>query len=972
MALCSLVPGAALAQTLTSGAISGGVESEAGAPLGGVTITLTNRADGATVGLLQSSRAGSFAFPFLEPGLYDALFELLGYRPVLVAGIGVGPGESSPLQVTLPQVDASAERVEVERRTASFGAAGTAAQRWLSGPVASLPFETADLGALGVLSSRVGPDLSFEGLPSSANTFVVDGFPRADRRSAVARQASFAVPRLTFLSHADLVGGPVDVEWPASAGGHFTAITRLGGGATSGRIGGDWSGAALAASGAASVQSYRAAAEVGGALGDSARFLLGADLAREEIPLGSVYPVNEGTAALASAVQQLGGDLSPWTEPRALRTDRASLFAAAGMPFGATHDLRAHATFTTQPHVDAVDLRTGAPIAQGSPAESSELFAGGTLASRVSEDAVNELSLAFEWGRLVREAATTLPLTRVVSLGADFGSDDGAASTESVRQLYLRETFQVQQGAHRLKVGGWLSHRSYDLDHDEGRNPRLTFASPAGLGAAAAAYTQQVGTPRPASFTVLQAALYLQDEWVPEPSVRLKAGLRLNVFQFPDTADLRRNAEFLTATGIDNRAIARRAIAFEPRLAATWFPGAGEWRVHGSVTVDGAAPQPGPIAELFSNDGELEERAAVAAAARWPAPPASAVTNGASLTLLGPEFSGARTTRLSGGITRALGSFTLGIDAVYRNTVFLPQRRDLNLLPVAPAEDQYGRPMFGPLEKVGGVLAARPGENHRLGGFSQVWAIEATGTSHYSGITFSLERAAPDGFGLLARYTYSRTEDDWLAGLDPDPQAQLSPFPDGLDGVDWADGRSDFDVPHRLVLGAEVGIPGRFAPRLAALYRRESGAPFTAGFRAGVDVNADGSDRNDPAYIDDAIAGADALLSSWPCLQSDVGGFARRNGCRTDDVQALDARLSVALVGSARFAAHLVVDALDLISSERVAVDRAAYLVDPDRALEPGAGNTTTIPLIANPDFGQPLMRYAPERRIRIGLRLRY
>jgi hypothetical protein len=89
-------------------------------------------------------------------------------------------------------------------------------------------------------------------------------------------------------------------------------------------------------------------------------------------------------------------------------------------------------------------------------------------------------------------------------------------------------------------------------------------------------------------------------------------------------------------------------------------------------------------------------------------------------------------------------------------------------------------------------------------------------------------------------------------------------------------------------------------------------------------------------------------------------------------VQALDARLSVALVGSARFAAHLVVDALDLISSERVAVDRAAYLVDPDRALEPGAGNTTTIPLIANPDFGQPLMRYAPERRIRIGLRLRY
>jgi hypothetical protein len=140
-----------------------------------------------------------------------------------------------------------------------------------------------------------------------------------------------------------------------------------------------------------------------------------------------------------------------------------------------------------------------------------------------------------------------------------------------------------------------------------------------------------------------------------------------------------------------------------------------------------------------------------------------------------------------------------------------------------------------------------------------------------------------------------------------------------------------------------------------------------------MDVNADGSATNDPAFIDGDIAGTDALLAEWDCLADDAGGFARRNGCRGDPVQSLDARLSIRIAESERFGAQLVVDALDLLSSEREVLDQAVYLVDPEADLVRSAdGATTTIPLVANPGFGEPLTRYAPQRRIRIGLHVRY
>ncbi|MGH9261074.1 MAG: hypothetical protein ACRD08_14455, partial [Acidimicrobiales bacterium] len=198
-------------------------------------------------------------------------------------------------------------------------------------------------------------------------------------------------------------------------------------------------------------------------------------------------------------------------------------------------------------------------------------------------------------------------------------------------------------------------------------------------------------------------------------------------------------------------------------------------------------------------------------------------------------------------------------------------------------------------------------------------------------------------------------------------------FPDSVRGLDWSDGRSDFDQPHRAVVGLEYRAPGPLAVRVAALYRFESGYPFTPGFRDGVDANGDGSARNDPAFVDDAIQGADTLLAEWDCLRAQVGRFAARNSCREPAMHTLDVRAALTVARPRGSAIDLFADAVNVIESDVGIRDRALYLVDPTGTIttDPGTGRIT-VPLVVNPGFGKLLVRRSNGRFVRLGLRVSY
>ena len=172
----------------------------------------------------------------------------------------------------------------------------------------------------------------------------------------------------------------------------------------------------------------------------------------------------------------------------------------------------------------------------------------------------------------------------------------------------------------------------------------------------------------------------------------------------------------------------------------------------------------------------------------------------------------------------------------------------------------------------------------KLSGFDLVSGVLANGFSDYYAVTAAVERKSTVGLGLRASYTYSRTNDNWMLGPTGDPADQLTPFPEEPISSDWADGRSDLDIPHRLVVTANYTLPGKTGLDIALRYRFRSGLPFTPGFRPGVDMNGDGSGSNDPAFIDGAIPGTDKLMADNPKLKSEVnealaaGGAGERTG----------------------------------------------------------------------------------------------
>ncbi len=359
----------------------------------------------------------------------------------------------------------------------------------------------------------------------------------------------------------------------------------------------------------------------------------------------------------------------------------------------------------------------------------------------------------------------------------------------------------------------------------------------------------------------------------------------------------------------------------------------------------------------------------------WPTVPNGGLSSitGPRLALLGPDFEAPRTVRLGGGISRALNSQTaLHVSASYRHTDFLVRRADLNRNSVI-ATDQHGRSIYGTLAKERSLLASLPATNRRFPNFDLVSALNPDGFSDYTDFTASLERTLATSARLFASYTFSTTTDNWLGGRGGGPDDQLSPFPDSLNGIDWADGTSDFDIPHRIVVGAEFGLPIGVGSSLSAFVRSQSGRPFTPGYRDGVDANGDGSARNDVAFVDQSITGVSDLFADWDCLQSQVGQFAERNVCRAPWLTRVDISLSIGLTQIGGNDVSIVIDGLNLTDPSDGVPDRALYLIDPNGTLQtdPVSGSVT-VPLIANPNFGVPLIRRGFGRVIRIGARINY
>jgi hypothetical protein len=979
-----LAPGRAQAQGLGYGILEGFVVDSASRGVPTSTITLVNLRTGRQQ-LLRSSRNGRFTTEFVPPGRYQALVERIGFVPQRVDEILVQPGQRVRLLVTLARSSGEGGPQGATRSQAA-GVVDAPPQHWLtSRGAAPLPFDGLSVSAVALLSSRAGPALDVEGLPASMTTLVVDGVPSLQPGGEIGTIARTSGLALSNFDLVDLLTVAPDVEWPGAAAAYITAFTRQGSPRPSGQLFGDWSGDALGgASSAAPFQSYRVGGQIGGSIsGDTAHFMLGAEFLQSELPFQSLWAADAETARLVDeARSRYDLDLDRYAQPTIGRVERVSAFGRLDLRLGRSNDLSIRANAAVLPRIDPILPREGLLLGPGSSPDARDVLASATLTSRVAERMMNELNASFELGRTRRTPDTSdplaldLPSTIVATAGRGFGWPDVASQSSELTGFYVRETLHDVRGNHRLKYGASGAFTLYKLGFQRGSAGEFLFPSVDDFLERRGTFRRIEGPGPTADFDLKHYTFFVQDTWTASPDLTVTLGLRYAMTRLPNFRDIPLDFAWRDLTGLANNTVPERPGHVEPLVALKWAPGGGrDWSFRASATVDGQMLAPELMGELYSNSGGLDVFAGIGDLGSWPAPPSVAIAplQGKTLSMFGPKFRGPETTRIAGSLSRNLADVaTLTVSGTARATSFLPRRRDINLLPRPTAVDQHGRPVYGELVKVGGLVAPRPGSNRRIVEYDRVWAIEAAGYSEYRSMGVSLQRPLSAGVALLAAYTFSKTEDDWIIGNGRDPESQLTPFPDSLDGVDWVDGRSDLDVPHRFTFGAELKVPGTFGPRVAALYRVQSGYPFTPGFRDGVDVNADGA-SNDPAFIDNTIPGAAELVAAWPCLQSQIGRFAERNSCRGPKLHGLDARLGVDIIQSERYTAQIILDALNLLSSDAGVVDRAVYLIDPAANLnvDPNAGRIG-IPLIVNPEFGQLRTRYSAQRSIRLGVRVSY
>lgn len=920
----------AAAQSLTFGQLEGVVRDGARRPVPSAEVRIEDRASGA-VRYAATARNGSFRMVSIPAGRYDVRVEALGYRPVVLLDIDIGPDRSARLEPVIRLAPPPVTTVDTVARRGDLATASD----WL--------FERGYAELVG--ARRVASDVA--GLSTLADESGVEGLPWRFTEAMVegSRVSSVGSPGGSGLDGAALA-------LPTRA----LSSARVGGLGFDVEVGGSGLGVLATSQRGGRVPVTRASTEGGTAN-------LGASLSGSGALQGDTANANVGADYQRS---QIG----PTEVTGQERTDeRYSAFGRMDWQPGDRIAITARASGTRYTSSGPAE-RVGLASAFGNEFEGYGIQASVNVHAQLSPRYVTEWRFSGDAGSAIGRYGG-LPRTAFAPTGLDVGSVVGGPFEDEAASSRITGLLHADYGAHRLKAGFAAALHQHDASFVRDADGAFAF----GIYDENNALQQQGAWRRVEStsfareFRTGEFAFLVQDAWRLADGFTVTAGARVDRVQLPFHR-IESNALWAAATGLDNTDVTPPNSRIAPRLGLRWELGSGgEWVIEGGGGIFHDLPDRRDLSEALTLDRGADVRLGVGDLSTWPSAPdlTTAPVVGRTLSMLGPGFEGPRTKRTALGISRRTGQWTSSLSGVYRHTDFLTRRRDLNLSAVSVGADQYGRPLYGTLQKVGEIVTAAPGSNRRFSGFDAAHVLEATGFSSFWGVTVGAQRVVTSrGLSLGLSYTYASTVDN-VAGL---ASPRLSPFPDGLGGDDWVDGRSDLDVPHRVIVAADWAASP--AVRFGLVYRLRSGAPFTPGVRNGVDANADGDWHNDPAFVDSTLAGMPALMEEWSCLADAAGSFAARNSCRSGLVHQLDVRTAFQLGAVRMGRIELLVEALNVLAPLTGTVDGALVLVDPAGTLSTDpVARVTTVPYLVNPNFGKILANRSTGMLWRVGVRVR-
>ncbi|MES2304395.1 MAG: carboxypeptidase regulatory-like domain-containing protein [Gemmatimonadota bacterium] len=970
------------AQSLTAGGLVATVTDDRGTPLRGVSVTIEHR--GTAFRILETDRAGQVNLRSIPVGHYNILAEQLGFQPIRAIDAAVVTGALTSVRFTLvrrpPPINSVTEQPANATITATTSGnaldadALRAFDRRRDLTDASRSFSTVDPPRDG----RDGFVASAGGLGPRFSRLMVDGVEETLLRHPGLPGDAASAPLWSRdgIAQALVSFFPQDVEFRPAGGALLSATSARGDGRFRFHPYAAFSGAKLGGASAdnpadSSATSLEAGLAMSGALkGDTATWFLRADYRQLEQP--SADPLVAGTgdpiASLLTVAQTVGGrDVSAWLSPTVRSWKGGSALGRVDFRVGKSADIsvRGGGASWTEENLQA---GTEAVNGAGSKLAASDFSSSAALTLTgddwVSESRVGVRSSKRDW------TGASLPFTGIVNSGFAFGGASTLPGNFKESAFELNEAITFLSGKHTFKVGGNAQSRKSTYDWMPGSGGRYDFGSAADFAAGRGSYYQALRATAAPQISVTTLSLFVEDNWRASSRLQLSAGFRFQKSALP-TDLIGESKIWGDASGLNNQLVPVRQKVVGPRGGFTLaLDAANRTSLRGEAGLLPGQHDITTFAEVVQFDGDVSVRRATGALA-WPktGEPSAAPFVGPSIAFYGPDVRAPRTFKGELGLTHDLGGGTsFSITGGYGHTDYLLRREDINRSVAPLSTNSDGRSIWGTLEQYGALLTPTVGSNHRFREIDFAYGISSTGYSDYYAATLGFEHRVSRGLQLMASYTYSKTQDNVVGQLSADPADRLSPFADGRGAANWDAGRSDLDIPHRLVATAEYRSTGTNPIALSARYRFRSGLPFTPGFQRGVDANGDGATGNDPAFLGSSIAGMSELAGRESCLSG--AGFAKRNSCREKGVHGLDLRAEVGLpVGGARRVA-LTLDGFNVIATETGLVDHAAVLVNPTGTISTDGTGHTVLPLLANTNFGKLLVRRGEGRLLRVGIRV--
>jgi Carboxypeptidase regulatory-like domain len=957
--LALVAPASVMAQTVTTGSLSGVVNDQQGGALPGVTVTATHVATGSTYSGVTTGE-GRFSLLNTRIGVYIVKVTLSGFKDAEQKDVVVSLGEDTPLTFSLILATVSETvTVTAEAPPINLAEGGTSANI-ANGIKENLPTINRSLFDI----ARVNPhfaqsgfnedplSISVAGRNNRYNSIQIDGAVNNDLFGLAASgtpggQTETQPISLDAIAELQLVVSPYDVRQGGFSGGGLNAVTKHGTnnlhgtafyfGRNQAWVGDNIDGRALSA-----FSDKQVGFSLGGPIRENKLFFFTtADWGRKSTPSGvsvSGSGVQFGREAevdrfLSILKNRYGYDLGSSAKDEFTRTTNSDKFFIRG-----DVNLGRHQVTVRHNYVNGLnDI--------GSPSQTFYLMPDrfyhigdktnstvGQINSRLG-NAVNEFRVTFTTIRNKRGGQPVepkpFPMVTVRNIPGSgsivmvAGRENFSTANELDQDIIeINNDYTTVRGNHTITLGThneFFKFRNLFIRDNFGS---YTFNS---IDQFEQGFAQQydysfsaTADPKQAArFSVNQLGFYIGDQWRVRRNVTMTSGLRVDIPIFPDKPTANPAAVSNFGYGTD---VVPESTMWSPRVGFNWdLSGNGTEQIRGGIGMFAGRTPYVWLSNQYGNTGIEFTRigATLATANNIPFVPDAAnqpkVVTGAAgssftneIDLVDPEYKFPSIVRGNIGYDRQLPwGLVATAELLFTSNVQEIDYQNLNLTQIGTQN-----------------IDSRPRYARQVTSLSDVIFLTNSNQGGAWSMTFELKRSYKNGWFASGSYLYGQSE----SVMDGTSSQAASNW-----GFAYTPGdpnhrpvaRSDFDQGHRINFSTsyQFQIGGDYTVTASAFFNGQSGRPYTLTYSS--DVNGDARTTNDLMYLPAATdpftytngtyQDLAAFFNADQCRSSQVGKVFERNSCRGPWNNTLDGRVNVGLPFR-KVKAEITLDILNMIN----------------------------------------------------------